>query len=218
MNYRNAPGNKEHEDKFIRSGWGRSLIFAALGTLLVILLGTQTLWPIAQGKAGQNATQQPDVSPDLQLAESLSEKAAMAERFESSLSSGKLSPAPRIAIQTAPDLPGVENPPFRTGIINGEPGPFYAEVLFVQNLWQIIEEDGFIQVFAGALGNDLSQGVVVVLTTGMDRIQGSEDWVLTPEKTGAVRIVETEAGFLTLHSSQGKRYIFDLNKMTFIND
>ena len=194
----------------------RSVSLAALLTIAAILIGIQSNRSNAKGYIVQVATQQPPHSPDLQLAQSLSEKEDMAARFAASVGSGQLSPAPRFAIQAAPSLPRAENPPFRTGIITGEPGPFYAEELFVENLWQDIGENGFVQIFAGALGNDLSQGVVVVLTTSSNRIQGFEEWVMTPSKTGAVRIVAVDDGFLVLHSSQGGRILFDWEKRSFI--
>ena len=72
-------------------------------------------------------------------------------------------------------------------------------------------------MFAGSLGFDVSQGVVVVLNTDLDRTNGREVWVQTPSPTGALRIVSVEGARLTLHSTQGERYIFDVQEQRFID-
>jgi hypothetical protein len=191
---------------------------AAFAGLLLLLAGVQAYLSPAQGEEGR-ALMQPGVTPDLQLAQSLAEKEVIAARYAAALDAGRRSPGSRFVIQAAPDLPFLDNPPFQTGILTGEPGPFSAEQIFVENLWQSASDRGFVQVFAGALGNDLSQGVIVVLTTDSARAEGSEEWILTPTSAGAVRIVNAENNFLTLHSSSGARFLFDVeNRILMVSE
>jgi hypothetical protein len=187
---------------------------AAFLALMIVTFGIQARIP-APGESA-NGELQPVSTPDLLLAQSLSEKEAIAARFAASIEAGKRTPGSRLSIQAAPDLPFSADPPFQEGIRTGEPGPFSADQLFVENLWQVGTDTGYLQVYAGALGVDLKQGVVVVLLTGLNRAQGVETWIQTPSPTGAVRIVAADGLLLTLNSTQGEQYLFDVEERQFI--
>jgi hypothetical protein len=75
--------------------------------------------------------------------------------------------------------------------------------------------EGFLQVYAGALGEDPSQGALVVLFTAFDFTRGEEAWYLPPEKGGALRITGEIDNQLQLEAEDGFRYHFDLDSFRF---
>lgn len=183
----------------------RRRLLAAVG--LGILLAATVVW--AGNPVSSAAPTRPEGEPDAVLAFSLNEKADLAARQAQAQREGQADPAPRDLAQS-PALPQVQNPRFREGLIEGEPGPFYSGEFRAVNLWQAQGPEGFLQVYAGALGEDPSQGALVVLLTSFDFSKGDETWYLTPQKGGALRIIGEMEGHLQLEAEDGFRYDFDL--------
>jgi len=105
------------------------------------------------------------------------------------------------------------NPPRPTGIIDVPDPSFYAQGYAILNSWQQNVNGSWIQAYAGNLVNDPSQGIVIVVLAWSDRSQGGP--VMTPTKSGSVKIVAEQNNRLTLQSDNGTVYYFDVLGMTF---
>jgi hypothetical protein len=140
--------------------------------------------------------------------QSLEEKLEIVERESQAraLAQALDIPKPLGAAAAAPTAaPEVERP---AGIFEDVQGPFSSQELVVANAWQGQIDGEWVQVYAGALTDDPTQGVVVVLVAGQPgAASGSQH--LTPAKAGAVRIVAAEGTRLTLEAADGTRFTFD---------
>jgi hypothetical protein len=94
------------------------------------------------------------------------------------------------------------------------PGSLYA----IENSWHKPEDGGFIQVFAGAEREDPAQGIVaVVVATGNGQPPPPLEVHRTPAKAGAVRVVDADGERLTLRTSSGATFIFDVPARRFVS-
>lgn len=139
-----------------------------------------------------------------QMRKSLEEKLEIAERVATQRVSGR--PASKDP-DKMPTLIPVTDPPPPTGIIDKIPELFYSRGVKIVNLWQDYVNDELIQVAAGALTNDPSQGIVIVrnLTT-----QIGDKYYEIPNNTGTVYVEAAIGNRLTLETSQGETYFFDI--------
>jgi hypothetical protein len=70
-------------------------------------------------------------------------------------------------------------------------------------------------VFSGKVGQDDSQGVIIVERRKDGRYLDTATYP-TPAKSGAVRVTAENGGRLTLQSEQGSRFMFDLVSRTYV--
>ena len=127
-------------------------IFTMTVSIGVLGLLATTALSEDQSPRTQSTPVSPDTlraDPDELLLKSLQEKEEMANRAQAVKIQGVDNPAPRNVSQSA-GLPHVQDPSFRSGIIEGEPGPFYAGDVRVENLWQAEADGIYLQVYAGA--------------------------------------------------------------------
>ncbi len=102
--------------------------------------------------------------------------------------------------------------PRLTGIIEGEMAPFRAEDVLILNQWQENIAGRWVHVYAGRLGNDPAQGVVIVT------VEGSADGGRFPAPLagGALRIVAAQGARLTLQDEAGALLYFDVPALRYV--
>ncbi len=111
----------------------------------------------------------------------------------------------------APTLPNRSEPPWQTGIIESGLAPFPSAFYKIENQWHEILDGEHVKVYVGAAGKDPSQGVVVVQVTTLDLTNTTTPEVFkTSIPVGALRIVAAKGPQLTLSSSEGLRFSFDV--------
>lgn len=111
----------------------------------------------------------------------------------------------------APAPPTVEAIPFSTGIFEGGEGAFYSGDVTIQNYWQNIVNGETVQVFAGSLYEDPEQGLVIVLGSS------PSGRYYTPTRVGSLRIVDESGLRLTLVSTHGATFYFDIPTHQFVD-
>ena len=160
----------------------------------------------------QQMLQQDDLDPVLR--ESLEEKLAMAQQIQQIQSA-----RPPEGLEGASSIrPPVEqaDPAFRAGIFEGGEGLFRATQAVIENYWQDVVNGEYVQVFAGAAGEDASQGVVYVVVTTADRMNREVVGYPAPDQNGSLRIVGVENNVLTLEEQNGEGTRFDVVEREFL--
>jgi hypothetical protein len=84
----------------------------------------------------------------------------------------------------------------------------------IENVWQEKVLGGYVQAYAGSLAKDSTQGIVIVLSESPG-LEGGR--FLTPQKSGAVRIVEADGFRLVLQANGGETYYFDIPSLSFVS-
>jgi hypothetical protein len=148
---------------------------------------------------------------------SLEEKLAIARGMTSDQSLEINDPAIQAAASLPTPLPGGD-PPFRSGIFDGDEGLFRPEIAIITNYWQGRLEDGYVQVFAGADGGDLQQALLIVLRISKDRMTVGTDFYEAPANHGSLHIVSEQDLRIVLLSKDGTSFVFDLTKGAFLNN
>lgn len=132
------------------------------------------------------------------------------------------SPAPKtsnafvpITDPAAPDV--AANIP--SGTISTElSGPFSSSDFLIENGWWNQTSTTQYIVYAGAVGSDQPQGVVVVLSRPLDDTDNSTA-TITPYDTagqdGALTMVSTDGWTIELQASDGALYSFDVSTLSY---
>lgn len=106
--------------------------------------------------------------------------------------------------------------PWPTGIFEEGQAPFPASAVTVSNQWQGRLNGDYVRVYAGSLPNDPAQGVVIVSVVSADQEPVSTEWLKTPEKVGALRVVAAHHTQLTLESTTGLSFTFDVQTRSLV--
>jgi hypothetical protein len=207
-------GNRRRND----DGQSRYRLGLLLFSIFVTVWGIGTLTR-SPARSAENDTQSiaspgPAVTPDPLMARSLAEKAEIEQRYEASRFQSQGALPPEVASRPA-DIEAIQNPVFKSGIIEGVAGPFNSFDVQVSNVWQEETEAGFIQIFAGVSGTDPQLGMLVLLLTSRDRLNSDEFRYPAPGAHGALRITEAIDPILSLSAEDGVRYTFDLRNRTY---
>lgn len=101
-----------------------------------------------------------------------------------------------------------------TGIRNIGQSPF-GKYALIENQWQDIVNGQLVIVYAGRLGAAPDQGFVAVSTGTPSGENVTTQQFLTPTKSGAVKITAVNGSLVTLESTQGVTFTFDLTALTF---
>ena len=102
-----------------------------------------------------------------------------------------------------------------SGIFDDQEAPFPAAQYLVQNRWQQDVGLNHVVVYAGALGSDESQGVLVLQILSMDLSRVSTREVLGSSGSGALRITAAAGHILTVRSDSGSTLRFDVDGSSF---
>ena len=94
-------------------------------------------------------------------------------------------------------------------------GPL-PRIVEVTNSWRDYVHGQYFVVWAGALGADPQQGVVVVADQEMTATTPLPQPIKTPTKHGKVRITAVNGSLLTLVADDGTMFVFDLTTRTFV--
>lgn len=154
-----------------------------------------------------------DEALDPVLRASLEEKLSLAQNLqEARVGAISAELADISKIEPPKDLGG---PAFQPGIFEGGEGLFRPQEAVIENYWQDHIGDRYVQVFAGATGNDPDQGVVYIVTTTQDRVQSEIAKFLTPAQIGSVRIIAETNLVLHLENQAGEVLLFDIESGQF---
>jgi hypothetical protein len=113
-------------------------------------------------------------------------------------------------------VPSGESSEIPPGTINTEmQGPFSASDYAISNAWWNEAGGRFYDVYAGSMGSDPSQGVVVVFSGPLGDAQSSTApsslrAFPSPGQHGTLRITSAAGWILTLTASDGVKYRFDV--------
>jgi hypothetical protein len=101
------------------------------------------------------------------------------------------------------------------GIVNNSQTPFPADEYVIQNQWQDLIGGQWVQVYAGSLYEDSSQGVVIVRISPADWSNST----IAGEyrvKGGSLRIVSASGSILVLQNPAGLHLKFDAGARKFL--
>jgi hypothetical protein len=119
---------------------------------------------------------------------------------------------PTVALPVSP-ASLMEASPAQETIMNGSEVLVHGWEASVQNMW-VGERNGvYYEVVAGASADDPSQGWIKVFETGQD--QWSQKVYLSPEKNGAVRVLEVQGTRMVFSTGSGRTVAFDLATRSF---
>jgi hypothetical protein len=118
-----------------------------------------------------------------------------------------------------PDLTPVPSigPPeaWESGIFEEQEAPFPSSQFSILNRWQKDRDGVHIAVYAGSLGDDPDQGVVVVATTPLDLSDAAWSLYPTPTRSGAVRILAASGSVVLLQACAGDHFGFDIDTRSY---
>jgi hypothetical protein len=125
------------------------------------------------------------------------------------------------AINLATDLASTPSPtPLRTFSPTGTRDDMYVKPsgekmgLDAQNAWFGLLDGRPVSVYAGALSWDSEQGAIYIFVELLNT--GVNERILTPTKHGGVRVVSEQNNRLTLVSTDGTTYYFDVPARRFV--
>lgn len=105
-------------------------------------------------------------------------------------------------------------PAWKSGIIDSGLAPFPAAMYQFENQWHEIVNGEHLKVYAGSLGKGSSQGVVVVQRISLDNRAQAPQEIRAPAGAGSLRITSARENALTLRSSSGSEFTFNVAKTT----
>lgn len=152
-------------------------------------------------------------SPDAALNASLQDKLAALQTMQAERERARAAAVDKPLDLCAERPAAAENDlPRLTGIIEGEMVPFRPEDVLITNQWQEVVNGRWTHAYAGRLGQDAAQGVLIV------SVEGSPDGgrFLTPLGGGALRLLAVEGARLTLQDETGALFTFDIPAMQFV--
>jgi len=113
------------------------------------------------------------------------------------------------------EIPILDDPNFETGIFEGDGGMFRPEVAVIQNYYQTQYGDQYIQAYAGAVGTDKSQGIVILAVTSIDKMETTFEQFLTPVNEGYVRIENVDNHIIFLITESQNHLSFRIREKVF---
>lgn len=158
------------------------------------------------------ALTQPKLDP--QMKASLTEKLANANRLLADRAYAEAHLSSKDAA-LAPIAPVVVDTSFPVGIFEGAGGVAHGwEGLFI-NHWQDRVGSEYVIVSAGANADDPTAGLVMVMRVSGDRTQFSRQFYPTPQKLGAVKVVNAAGSEIIFAAENGTRFRFNLSTESF---
>ena len=129
--------------------------------------------------------------------------------------------APKVKVTIAqPANLSASQAPSNLGVIsNLNPPPFPAAEYLTNNSWMGNVNGATVTAFAGNIGGDSNQGVVVIVSAA-NNISGSPTASAfeSPSADGTLTISSLSGSVLTLNSSSGQTLHFDLSNDAYIAD
>jgi hypothetical protein len=107
--------------------------------------------------------------------------------------------------------------PFETGIFEGQTGEIHSFEAKIENHWKGIVNGNYAIVFAGALANDPSQGLIIIRITSPDTRTTVGNRYLSPTKLGTLRIMEAKGNVLIIQPTAGGRLYFNILAQRYVS-
>jgi len=148
-----------------------------------------------------------------QMHNSLEEKLEMIERIALQIETSKQNAAPKSALESITVSENVDSQ-FRSGIIQGGMIAGLPYGVTINNTWQTVTAEGYLQVAAGSSTNDSTQGALYILMTAFSKTEGQSTVILVPENSGSLAILEDRYPELLVQSENGSNYLVDLTTMS----
>lgn len=105
-------------------------------------------------------------------------------------------------------------------IVESGQAPFPAMQYLFENQWYTTIGNEYVNVWAGAVGDDPMQGVVVIAYIPLPGVKMTPQpgtAYKTPTKAGSVHIVDADGMRLKLASSNGNTFFFDVASAKFVS-
>lgn len=102
----------------------------------------------------------------------------------------------------------------QSGIIESPSVPFHSGDVRINNAWKSEEGSSYLIAYAGWLPADPAQGIVIIYSDATHKTARYP----TPDKRGAVRIVEVKGSRLILTSEDGDVFYFDILALCYARD
>ncbi|NMC53910.1 MAG: hypothetical protein GYA48_09790 [Chloroflexi bacterium] len=156
-------------------------------------------------------------NPDLdeQTRASLQEKLDMAIRIATLQAA---TPVPGAQVQALDAVGGEgegEEIPFNSGIFPGDEGLFKPSQALIENYWQEKVGEAYVQVFAGASGENPQQGLVIVVVTQADLVNSTTEFYPAAEGSGSLHITEATPDLVRMENKDGQAFCFKLAERSF---
>lgn len=205
------------------AGWAKRAVIASASIATVVIAAGVIRGTSTSGQPNATATLAPYAGLD--PSQLPADKRAALERSDQARTGGA---ATQTGSVRPPDVPNVITPtrgqsasvagqPAGAGhiISSGEVPPTQKQSLRVANRWveASANPDASIAVFAGALKQDPSQGVLYVWPGPASSSPGG--FYVTPSKSGSIHITNADGHRLTVLAEDGTTFIFDTNSRTF---
>lgn len=149
---------------------------------------------------------------DQQTRDSLQEKLDMAVRIATLQAA---TPAPGVQMQALPAVGGDFEIPFNSGIFPGDEGLFKPSQALIENYWQEKVGEEYLQVFAGASGENPQQGLVIVVITQADLVNSTTEFHPSAEQSGSLHITEATPELVRMENQDGQAFCFKLVERSF---
>ncbi|KPL78781.1 hypothetical protein ADN00_05990 [Ornatilinea apprima] len=150
---------------------------------------------------------------DEQTRASLQEKLDMAIRIATLQAA---TPVPGAQVQALDAVGGEgEEIPFNSGIFPGDEGLFKPSQALIENYWQEKVGEEYVQVFAGASGENPQQGLVIVVVTQADLVNSTTDFYPAAEASGSLHITEATPELVRMENQDGQAFCFKLAEGSF---
>lgn len=126
---------------------------------------------------------------------------------------------PEKKLKANPNPPAaIPEPAPLTGILQLNQTPFAPGQFMIENRWQALNGRVLVQVFAGSLAGDESQGVVILRRIfWQDGREISSHEHRTKNRVGALRIVEAHGHRLKLKAKNQDEFDFDADRDEFVS-
>jgi hypothetical protein len=148
-----------------------------------------------------------------QMQSSLEEKLEMFERIAYQIEASRQNTASKASL-TSTTLFENTDPPFLTGIIQGGMIAGLPYGVTINNTWQTVTDNGYVQVAAGSSVDDPNQGALYILLTALSKTEAQLTLVPAPENSGSFTILEGEYPELLIQSENGSTYLLDLTTLS----
>ncbi len=149
-----------------------------------------------------------------EMHEALTIKLDLLQNIADQIALSQMNPAPK-GTRSPISIPAKKDPAFISGI---QPGGMIAGLPYgttINNVWQTMMPEGYLQIAAGSLAEDPSQGALFILTTSISKTDSTSTLRLSPEKSGALTILALSENGLTVQSADGAIYQFNLDTFNF---
>jgi hypothetical protein len=146
--------------------------------------------------------------------ESLTVKLDLLQNMAGRIALSQKNPAPKDN-RSSISLPTTRDPDFISGILQGGTIAGLPYGTTVNNLWQSATSEGYLQIAAGALADDPGQGALFILSISHTKTDSTSLVRLSPGKSGSLTVVVGNENELTVQSTDGTIYHFNLDTFAF---